>query len=87
MNTNVKLKALCLNCTIKYSPEISNTEALSRKLITRMEEIYPNLEAEYIRVTDYNIKFGGGINDINFFSGSFRKQCYWKGQRFNLAFA
>ncbi len=29
-----KLKALVLNCTIKYSPETSNTEALSNHIVT-----------------------------------------------------
>ena len=63
-NKNKKLKALFLNCTIKYSPEVSNTEALTQKLINRMEEVYPNLEVEFLRVTDYNVKFGGASNDM-----------------------
>ncbi len=64
MNAGEKLTALFLNCTIKYNPEVSHTEALTNKLINRMEELYPSLEVESLRVTDYNIKFGGGINDM-----------------------
>ena len=59
-----KLKVLVLNCTIKYSPEVSNTEALAQMVINRLKEGYSNLEAEMLRVTDYNIKFGGAINDM-----------------------
>ncbi len=59
-----KLKALVLNCTIKYSPEESNTEALAQKLIDRMKEEDKNLEVEMLRVTDYNVLFGGASNDM-----------------------
>jgi len=67
MNTaksDIRLKAVFLNCTPKYSPEVSNTEALCHKLIKRMKEVYENLDIELIRATDYNIKFGGGISDM-----------------------
>jgi len=63
-NSNIKLKALFLNCTLKYNPEESHTEALAHRLSKRMIEVYPNLEVEMIRANDYNIKFGGGINDM-----------------------
>ncbi|MEP0265104.1 NAD(P)H-dependent oxidoreductase, partial [Dokdonia sp.] len=59
-----KLKALFLNCTIKYSPEESNTEALTHKLIERMKKEHSNLEIELLRVTDYDVKFGGASNDM-----------------------
>jgi multimeric flavodoxin WrbA len=60
---NHPLTALFLNCTLKYSPEISNTEALMDKLINRMREIHNDLEIDKIRVNDYNIRFGIG-NDM-----------------------
>ena len=63
-NNSQKLKALFLNCTIKYSPEVSNTEALTKKLINRMQEVHSNLEVELVRVTDYDVKFGGASNDM-----------------------
>ncbi|TMU54489.1 flavodoxin family protein [Flagellimonas algicola] len=59
-----KLKALVLNCTIKYRPEVSNTEALAQILIDRLKDVHQNLEVEMLRVTDYNVKFGGAINDM-----------------------
>ena len=59
-----KLKALFLNCTIKYSPEVSNTGALTKKLIERMKKEHSNLEVDLIRVTDYDVKFGGASNDM-----------------------
>ncbi len=61
---NQKLKALFLNCTIKYSPETSNTGALTEKLIKRMKEVHSDLEVEMLRVTDYDVKFGGASNDM-----------------------
>lgn len=50
------LKALFLNCTLKKSPETSNTEAY----ISNAEKIFRELdvESESIRVADYNISFG-----------------------------
>lgn len=59
-----KLKALVLNCTIKYSPEESNTEALAQRVIDRLKEVHENLEVEMLRVTDYDVKFGGASNDM-----------------------
>jgi multimeric flavodoxin WrbA len=50
------LKALFLNCTLKSSPEISNTRALIDKAVKLFEEL--DVESEVIRVVDYNIKFG-----------------------------
>jgi multimeric flavodoxin WrbA len=50
------LKALFLNCTLKRSPEISNTRALIDKAVKLFEEL--DVESEVIRVVDYNIKFG-----------------------------
>ena len=50
------LKALFLNCTLKHSPEPSNTRAFIDKSISVFEEL--NVETEVIRVVDYDIKFG-----------------------------
>lgn len=50
------LKALFLNCTLKKSPEISNTRALIDKAVRLFSEM--DIESEVIRVVDYNIKFG-----------------------------
>ncbi len=50
------MKALFLNCTLKKSPETSNTEAF----IKNAERIFHELdvETESIRVVDHNVKFG-----------------------------
>lgn len=50
------LKALFLNCTLKKSPETSNTAAF----IAHAEKVYHDLdvETEVIRVVDHPIKFG-----------------------------
>lgn len=55
------LKALFLNCTLKKSPETSNTRAF----IKNAEQIFAELdvETEVIRVVDYNIKFGNSSDE------------------------
>lgn len=58
------LKALVLNCTIKYSPEVSNSGALANILMDRMKEIHDGIDIEMLRVSDYNVKFGGASNDM-----------------------
>lgn len=52
----MKLKALFLNCTLKKSPETSNTQAF----IANAEKIFHELdvETESIRVVDHDVKFG-----------------------------
>ncbi|MGI0107004.1 flavodoxin family protein [Salinimicrobium sp. WS361] len=52
----MSLKAIFLNCTLKKSPETSNTSAF----IKQAEKIFTDLEVETeeIRVIDHNIKFG-----------------------------
>ena len=45
-----------LNCTLKKSPEVSNTEALIRKVVDLMTPL--GVESEIIRVVDYAIPFG-----------------------------
>jgi multimeric flavodoxin WrbA len=50
------LKAVILNCTLKQSPAVSNTEALIDKVVTLMEPL--GVESEVIRVVDHDIPFG-----------------------------
>lgn len=52
----MKLKALILNCTLKKSPRISNTQALIDKAMVLFAE--HNVDAETIRVVDHYIPFG-----------------------------
>ncbi|WP_334213377.1 flavodoxin family protein [Salinimicrobium catena] len=55
------LKALFLNCTLKRSPETSNTQAF----IANAEKIFHelNVETESIRVVDQNVKFGNSSDE------------------------
>jgi multimeric flavodoxin WrbA len=57
------LKALFLNCTLKKSPETSNTEAY----ISNAKKIFRELDvtSESIRVADYNINFGNTSDEGN----------------------
>jgi multimeric flavodoxin WrbA len=57
------LKALFLNCTLKKSPETSNTEAF----IKNAEKVFNELdvETEQLRVVDYDIKFGNSSDEKN----------------------
>src|SRR4029453_10026727 len=50
------LKALGINCTLKRSPEISNTEALMNRVLAILAE--HGVETELLRPVDYNVKFG-----------------------------
>lgn len=50
------LKALGLNCTLKRSPEVSNTEALMNRVLGLLAE--HGVETEILRPVDYEIKFG-----------------------------
>jgi multimeric flavodoxin WrbA len=52
----VGLKAVILNCTLKKSPEVSNTEALIQKVVDLMAPL--GVESEILRVADYHIPFG-----------------------------
>jgi multimeric flavodoxin WrbA len=52
----VALKATFLNCTLKKSPEVSNTEALCRQVIRWFDQM--DVESEIVRIVDYNVKFG-----------------------------
>jgi multimeric flavodoxin WrbA len=50
------MKALILNCTLKPSPQTSNTEALARVVMAELEK--GGAETELIRLVDLNIKPG-----------------------------
>ena len=50
------LKALTLNCTLKKSPEVSNTQALIDKVHSIFNEL--GVETETVRVVDYDVPFG-----------------------------
>lgn len=51
-----KLNAVFLNCTLKKSPEVSNTEALARHVVEWFDQM--NVTSEIVRVVDYNVPFG-----------------------------
>lgn len=55
-----KLKALIINCTLKKSPEKSNTELLARKAIAEFEKL--DVETELMRLVDLTILPGTESN-------------------------
>ncbi len=50
------LKTLGINCTLKRSPEVSNTEALMNRVLGILGE--HGVETEILRVVDYDVRFG-----------------------------
>ena len=50
------IKALFLNCTLKKSPQVSNTRALIDKAVDLFREL--GVESEVVRVVDYKVAFG-----------------------------
>lgn len=52
----MSLNALFLNCTLKASPAVSNTQALIEKVAGLLAEL--EVESKTIRVADYHVKFG-----------------------------
>ncbi len=50
------LNAVLLNCTLKSSPEESNTEALLKKVVAQFDGL--NVRSEILRVVDYNVARG-----------------------------
>jgi multimeric flavodoxin WrbA len=52
----MEIKALFLNCTLKKTPKVSNTEALIKKAVSLYSEL--GVKSEVIRPVDYNIAFG-----------------------------
>jgi len=55
----VTLKALALNCSLKVSPRLSNTQALVDKLAGLLVGL--GVEVESARVVDYKVAFGAGM--------------------------
>lgn len=52
----MELKAIFLNCTLKKSPETSNTEALIQKAINLFKPLGVN--SKIIRIADHKVAFG-----------------------------
>lgn len=50
------MRALCLNCTLKRSPEPSNTESLAQVMLDALET--HGFETETVRVVDHRIEPG-----------------------------
>ena len=50
------LKAVLLNCTLKKSPEVSNTQALMDRVIAVLEGL--EVECETVRIVDHKVPFG-----------------------------
>jgi multimeric flavodoxin WrbA len=50
------MKALVLNCTLKPSPEVSNTGELAKVVMHELEKL--GAETKMIRVADYDVKTG-----------------------------
>lgn len=50
------MKALALNCTLKASPERSNTEALARVVLGALDA--EGVETEVVRVVDHDVRPG-----------------------------
>jgi multimeric flavodoxin WrbA len=50
------MKALVVNCTLKASPETSNTEALAGEVVRELEG--QGVEVETIRAVDHDIRPG-----------------------------
>jgi multimeric flavodoxin WrbA len=55
------MKALIINCTLKPSPAISNTQALIDKAVKQLEE--QGAETEVIRLVDHNVKPGNSSDE------------------------
>ena len=50
------LRAVFLNCTLKKSPAVSNTEALMAKVVEWFDTM--DVESEIVRIVDYTVAFG-----------------------------
>jgi multimeric flavodoxin WrbA len=55
------MKALLINCTLKRSPDFSNTGALIDKAVKLLEEA--KVKTEVIRLTDYDVKSGNSSDE------------------------
>lgn len=56
-----RMKAIILNCTLKKSPEESNTQMLADEVISNLEE--RGVECETVRLVDLNIAPGVSSNE------------------------
>jgi multimeric flavodoxin WrbA len=54
------MKALIINCTLKPSPEFSNTEALAKKAQDQLRD--NNITTEILRLVDYDVKPGNSTD-------------------------
>jgi len=52
----VHLSAVLLNCTLKKSPEVSNTQALMDHVVEHLETL--DVGCESIRIVDHHVPFG-----------------------------
>lgn len=52
----MSLSALAINCTLKKSPEVSNTEALIRNVFKILED--KGVSCDILRPVDYDVKYG-----------------------------
>lgn len=52
----MELKAVLLNCTLKKSPQVSNTQALMDRVIEKLEAL--DCRCETVRIVDHNVPFG-----------------------------
>lgn len=57
------MKVVFLNCTLKKSPETSNTEAFIKNAAKIFKEL--DVESEIVRVVDHNVKFGVTSDEEN----------------------
>lgn len=57
------LRAIFVNCTLKYAPEQSNTDALTDIVADELVASDPGIAIDRLRVTDFNVRFGAA-NDM-----------------------
>ena len=57
----MEIKAVFLNCTLKKSPETSNTEALIQKMVDLYAQM--GVKSKIIRVVDFKVAFGNTSNE------------------------
>ena len=50
------MKGLFLNCTLKPSPAVSNTQALADRALATIEGL--GCQTETVRVVDHDVRFG-----------------------------
>ena len=56
MDADTRLRAIFLNCTLKRTPAVSNTEALIRNVVAWFDTM--DVDSEIVRVVDYRVAFG-----------------------------